>query len=175
MQRALWCGAAVLFDPMYCFCGGLSVLQFYHAYLLCRLLWRHEPSSQAAVDKSFATGPINANEHFIVWMRTAALSHFRKLWGRIDIDLPKRTTITVAIANRYNIYRFNGEKHVVLSTSSWLGGKNDFLGIAYIVVGGISFLCGCVFFVVQWRFPRQRGDVSYLSWNANAAANTDLH
>ena len=108
-------------------------------------------------------------------MRTAALSHFRKLWGRIDNDLPKGTAVSVAIANRYNTYRFNGKKHVVLSTTSWLGGKNDFLGIAYIVVGGISFLCGCVFFVVQWRFPRQRGDVSYLSWNANAEANTNLH
>lgn len=108
-------------------------------------------------------------------MRTAALSNFRKLWGRIDTELPKGTTITIAVANRYNTYRFNGEKHVVLSTSSWLGGKNNFLGIAYIVVGSISFLSGCAFFIVQWRFPRQRGDVSYLSWNANAAANTELH
>ena len=28
------------------------------------------------------------NEHFIVWMRTASLSQFRKLWGVIDVDLP---------------------------------------------------------------------------------------
>lgn len=126
-------------------------------------------------DIGFDAGPLNADEHFIVWMRTAALSHFRKLWGRIDTDIPKGTIITIAVANRYNTYRFDGQKHVVLSTSSWLGGKNNFLGIAYIVVGGISFLSGCAFFLVQWRFPRQRGDVSYLSWNANAAATTELH
>lgn len=120
-------------------------------------------------------GALNADEHFIVWMRTAALSNFRKLWGRIDTDLPKGTAVTIAITNRYNTYRFDGKKKVVLSTTSWLGGRNDFLGIAYIVVGGISFLCGCVFFIVQWRFPRQRGDVSYLSWNARVLANTDLH
>jgi len=27
------------------------------------------------------------NEHFIVWMRTAGLSTFRKLWGKIEGDL----------------------------------------------------------------------------------------
>ena len=107
-------------------------------------------------------------------MRTAALSNFRKLWGRINTDIPKGTSITIAIANRYNTYRFNGQKKVVLSTTSWLGGKNDFLGIAYIVVGGVSFLCGCLFFVLQWRFPRPRGDVSFLSWNAHSTISASL-
>ena len=120
------------------------------------------------------TGPLNSDEHFIVWMRTSALSNFRKLWGRINTDIPKGTSITVAIANRYNTYRFNGQKKVVLSTTSWLGGRNDFLGIAYVIVGGVSFLCGCLFFVLQWRFPRQRGDVSFLSWNAPTAASAGL-
>lgn len=27
-------------------------------------------------------------EHFIVWMRPAGLPSFRKLWGRIETDLP---------------------------------------------------------------------------------------
>ena len=31
------------------------------------------------------------DEHFIVWMRTAAFPSFRKLWGKIDEDLKKGT------------------------------------------------------------------------------------
>ena len=74
--------------------------------------------------------------------------------------------VTVNIQNRYNTYRFDGEKMVVLSTTSWLGGKNNFLGIAYLVTGSVSLLFGLTFFGVQWRHPRKLGDTSYLSWNS---------
>ena len=37
---------------------------------------------------STVTSTLKHDEHFIVWMRTASLSQFRKLWGVIDVDLP---------------------------------------------------------------------------------------
>ena len=37
------------------------------------------------------------NEHFIVWMRAAALPHFRKLYGRIEQDIPANTDLKVRI------------------------------------------------------------------------------
>lgn len=40
------------------------------------------------------------DEHFIVWMRTAALRDFRKLWGRIDTPIPAGANITVLVQNR---------------------------------------------------------------------------
>ena len=110
-------------------------------------------------------GPLNEDEHFIVWMRTAALPTFRKLWGRIDTDIPAGATVRVNIQNRYNTYRFQGSKRVVLSTASWLGGQNDFLGLAYLIVGGASVLIGLAFALISWRWPRKLGDVSLLSWN----------
>jgi hypothetical protein len=37
------------------------------------------------------------NEHFIVWMRTAGLPTFRKLYGKIDQDLPAGTQLSFAV------------------------------------------------------------------------------
>ena len=43
---------------------------------------------------------------------------------------------------------------VVLSTTSSIGGKNDFLGIAYLTVGGLCLLLAMGFFVLDIVVPR---------------------
>lgn len=110
-------------------------------------------------------GTVREDQHFIVWMRTAAMPHFRKLWGIVDERIPAGSTLQVMVSNRYNTYRFGGKKSVVFSTTSWLGGRNDFLGIAYITSGTISVLCGVMFFLLHLQFPRKQGDERFLSWN----------
>lgn len=109
--------------------------------------------------------PLSEQEDLIVWMRTAALPTFRKLYGRIEQDLQPNDTINVVLQNNYNTYSFNGKKMLVLSTTSWLGGKNEFLGIAYITVGGLCFFVAMLFSLIYLFKPRQLGDPSYLSWN----------
>ncbi|XP_010941704.1 ALA-interacting subunit 3 isoform X1 [Elaeis guineensis] len=108
---------------------------------------------------------LSEQEDLIVWMRTAALPTFRKLYGKIEVNLKANDTITVTLENNYNTYSFNGKKKLVLSTTSWLGGKNDFLGIAYLTVGGLCFFLATAFTVVYLVKPRKLGDPSYLSWN----------
>lgn len=97
---------------------------------------------------------MSEQEDLIVWMRTAALPTFRKLYGRIGEDLQLDDVINVRIANNYNTYSFNGKKKLVLSTTSWLGGKNDFLGIAYLTVGGLCFFLALLFTVIYLVKPR---------------------
>lgn len=90
------------------------------------------------------------SEHFIVWMRTAGLPDFRKLWGRIESDL-KAGEYTIKIHNNYDVSSFEGKKSFVLSTTNALGGKNYFLAICYIVVGVLCFVFALIFAIAYCR------------------------
>ena len=87
-------------------------------------------------------------------MRTAALPSFRKMYGRIEEDLDADDVLVVNLRNNYNTYSFGGKKKIVLSTSSWLGGKNDFLGLAYTFVGSTSIFISVVFLLLHMKNPR---------------------
>lgn len=115
--------------------------------------------------------PLSKQEDLMVWMRTAALPTFRKLYGKIEQDLQANEKIQVVIQNNYNTYSFSGKKKLVLSTTSWIGGKNDFLGIAYIIVGGLCLFLAVCFILLYVIKPRPLGDPSYLSWNRSPAGH----
>jgi hypothetical protein len=87
-------------------------------------------------------------EHFIVWMRTAGLPTFRKLYGVINQDL-EPGTYYLNIYNNYDVSSFDGTKTFVISTTNSLGGQNYFLSIAYIVVGVICIVLSIFFYSIH--------------------------
>eukprot|EP01006_Ploeotia_vitrea_P036447 TRINITY_DN66022_c2_g1_i1.p1 TRINITY_DN66022_c2_g1~~TRINITY_DN66022_c2_g1_i1.p1 ORF type:complete len:330 (+),score=175.78 TRINITY_DN66022_c2_g1_i1:126-1115(+) len=115
--------------------------------------------------------PTLDDEAFIVWMRTAGLPTFKKLRYIIHQDIKAGTQLTFTIGNNYPVSGFDGEKHIVLSTTSWLGGKNEFLGWAYIIVGAVCLLLAAVFFAKAKLKPRRLGDMQYFTWSNAASGN----
>jgi hypothetical protein len=121
------------------------------------------------------------NQDFIVWMRTAALPNFRKLKGRVNhtgtftngitngwytLDIKYSKLISIYFlfyfVDLYQVWfidfpvtGFGGQKSFVITTSTWLGGKNPFLGIAYLVIGCICIVLGIVFLIVHLMFGKK--------------------
>ena len=62
-------------------------------------LWSHDSPPERV--RLRLQGTLQSDEHFIVWMRTAALPNFRKLYGRLQYDLPAGETLDITIANRH--------------------------------------------------------------------------
>jgi len=162
---------------------------------------------QACTDANAATpgvgwcfpgsGFCTEDQHFVVWMRSAGLPNFRKLYAKIDEELaPGTYTVEVSsgapqtnatgATNYYNfgyplgnavptqqtflypVGSFSGTKSVVLSTVTWIGGKNYFLGYAYLVVGIVCIVLAICFFVKSRSGPRDLGNAPYVSWNKEA-------
>ncbi|KYQ88645.1 hypothetical protein DLAC_10819 [Tieghemostelium lacteum] len=103
------------------------------------------------------------DEDFIVWMRTAGLPDFKKLYRIINQDISGE--VTIQVTSNYPVDSFDGKKYIVLSTTTWIGGKNPFLGYAYVIVGCICFVQGIAFFIKHKVSPRKLGDPKYLEFS----------
>ena len=97
------------------------------------------------------------DEHFMIWMRNNPFENPRKLYGKIeDVDIEKGSKVEISIeSNNY----FNFEKYIILSTRNVFGGKSSFLGICYIVFGGLCLISAIVFINAYNAFHK-KGAVS---------------
>jgi hypothetical protein len=54
----------------------------------------------------------------------------------------------------FPVTSFNGEKKFVISTTSFMGAKNSFLGIAYVMTGSLCLLLALAFAVIHLKFGK---------------------
>ncbi|KAK2958529.1 putative ALA-interacting subunit 5 [Blattamonas nauphoetae] len=93
-----------------------------------------------------------SKDDFIVWMKTAALPDFRKPYARLPNGLPAGDYI-VEISNIYTATK--GPKSIVFSQHTWFGGKNPFIGILFLVVGGTCGLLALLIGLKACLCPRK--------------------
>lgn len=123
------------------------------------------------------------DQAFQVWMRTAGLPTFSKLAQRNDDDVMGTGRYKVDINHFFPADVYGGTKSIIISTRTVIGGRNPYLGIAFVVVGGLCILLGAIFTATHLIKPRyilmtlltscfqilianrKLGDHTYLSWN----------
>ena len=144
------------------------------------MYWREK---YPVYNETFPYPDLHTDEAFQVWMRTAGLPTFSKLSrrnddltmeiGRYEVkvydceglpafkdqDWAKRLTLQLA---DFPVRVYDGTKSILLSTRTIMGGRNPFLGIAYVVVGGICIILGALFTATHLIKPRLVGILTWL-------------
>jgi len=114
------------------------------------------------------TNPLEGveNEHFAVWMRTAALPKFRKLYGYFNKTIKKGETLSFNINANWVVKDFEGSKTLIVTTTSIFGGRNPKFAKIFIY-GGYACLCvGILFWLKHFFQPRRLADPKYLKYKA---------
>lgn len=93
------------------------------------------------------------NQHFINWVQLAPFSKFRKLYAKTDKkSVLKKGNYTIKIHNNYPVHQFKGKKSIIMAKVEWIGGKNRFFGIFFLVMCGLSGFAAilfCIFYLTN--------------------------
>ncbi len=69
---------------------------------------------------------------------------------------------------------YNGGKRFIISNTSWLGGKNSFLGYAYLVVGSLCLVLWIVFLIIVKKYGQKYVLIILLRiWRVECNVNFD--
>lgn len=81
-------------------------------------------------------------------MRFAVRPTLRKLWGRIETDL-EPANYTLQISNTFNVSAWAGEKRVVFTTMSALGGRHLWLPAAFTIAGAFCLAISTLIYLLS--------------------------
>ncbi|KDD75013.1 LEM3/CDC50 family protein [Helicosporidium sp. ATCC 50920] len=115
---------------------------------------------------------LNQAQAWMVWQRPGGKPNVQKPYAQINEVLPAGSWIRLSVTARYDTYAWQGQKSVTVTTNSWMGGRNLFLGVVYVAAGGVAWLAGLALFLahdLNLAKRRRYADLGELSWVKNAA------
>lgn len=102
------------------------------------------------------------NEALMVWMQVAAFPNFRKKYAKVKEGLPLEGKYNLTINYNYPV-SYNvveGRKTFIVSNTGWMGQKNEFLGVAYILFGVVFTLISITSGLLQYSAIKKVVSVS---------------
>lgn len=128
------------------------------------------------LDKSDEENNGYKNERLLSWMRFAPFGIFRKLYGRVDHQQTKTMpnkyaadyyfsktlsngTYLLKINYNYPVADFGGKKSIIISNTTWMGGKSPFLAYLFIFTSIVCFCVLVVFFFIDRKFGKLSDEV----------------
>lgn len=109
---------------------------------------------------------ISTWEEFQNWMSPAVLSDFANLVQRNDTHTLLSGVYETSIGLHFPTTEYSGAKQLFVSTTSRVGGRNSFLGVAWTAAGGVCLVLAVVLAAAAGIKHRTRGDTALLSWNS---------
>ena len=103
------------------------------------------------------------NEHFINWMNVETFNSFRKLWGKIYVNLNPGIYYLI-IKDNYDVLRYDARKFFILCDGN-IFGQNNFFGYFLIAVSGYCFLVILILWVLSLSNKEKMFDINLLKWN----------
>lgn len=90
------------------------------------------------------------NERFINWIQTAAFPKFRKLWGRTEGKVSiKKGHYQLSIANNYPVSSFKGSKTIIITETSFSGGRSIFMAWIFFAICIASGIIAIIVFLMH--------------------------
>ena len=108
----------------------------------------------------------NMNEHFIVWVRTAAMPILMKLYMKCENCTIPKGEYQIQVRMNYPKSMFPGERWLIISETGPIGSGSLFIFVAYISAGSIGLIFAICFLFHMLICPRRFGDLSML-WPTN--------
>mmetsp|Transcript_3498 Transcript_3498/g.6696 ORF Transcript_3498/g.6696 Transcript_3498/m.6696 type:complete len:345 (-) Transcript_3498:214-1248(-) len=106
------------------------------------------------------------DKRLINWMRPARGPSFTKLERILHTrDLKRGEELNFVVEDNWESSRFSGQKSLVISTMSGVGGKNDFFGYCYVVVGALMVTLALVLVITNMKLSREPGEMMYFAIN----------
>mmetsp|Transcript_34798 Transcript_34798/g.64409 ORF Transcript_34798/g.64409 Transcript_34798/m.64409 type:complete len:160 (-) Transcript_34798:442-921(-) len=104
------------------------------------------------------------DKRLINWMRPARGPSLTKLERVIqNRDLKQGEELNFVLEDNWESGTFSGQKSLVLSTMSGVGGKNGFFGYCYVAVGALMVVVALVLVITNMRLSREPGEMMYFA------------